>query len=184
MIRRKLPRGGRALLLALGITLMLSSWATPALSASVPTLNGTFSVEMTITKSVNAVDQVGDSATRDWVFEQPCAGCSDHQVLLHRERFHGGAITDYTLSAHRLLGSWIFKGTFEGSLDCLNADGSVAVANGYTGKEVVKLDTVDLDANNVVTGFSGTFSSVQTPTPEAQAVGCDRSVIKAVFHSV
>ena len=173
----------KRLLLLLGIGIMSFGLVAPADAVEeAPTLAGKYQVQSTITRAENTVDVVGSKAIRPWIFD-PCDGCSPPEVLLHRKRITANKFTDYTLIGKQTqAGVWVFKGKTVSLTDCFNEDGSVAEPDGLKTTERISLTVLQVDANNIVTEFKGTFDSRFEPATAESP--CQSGLTKFKFKSV
>ena len=168
-------------LVVTGMVAIISILASTVAAAEPPVLDGDWNVALKITKAVNASPPVGTEGTRLWKFSPQ----DDGTVKLERQRLTSDSFTTYFLTPpENSQGRFKFRGKTISFTNCIDPeDGSVVVPNGMRTVEVIVLVPLEIDGQDSVTRFNGSYDAKFTPTPEAEAEGCVAGESKGRFVS-
>ena len=163
---------------AVAILAVIGSGAV-AQAATIPRIQGSHSVKLTITADKNKPAAVGTSSTSTWKFTPSCAapaGCGTKLVRPRPSGHPASATTTLKPSGKTYSGKTVYDSA------CFLNSGQI-VNNGYVTTETTNLTVTKVNGSNVATAFTGTLNLVFVPTAIGKKNGCTNDHIAAKFQS-
>ena len=152
------------------ISLLVMLISNPSAAAAVSgRLDGAFSVAESVTVSMNVVDQeVGDKYNVTWQFSASCSTGSCPTTLTRHLVSNGQTFTYNLVPA----ADGTYHGSGNRSSDCLNGNGSLLLANGYTVTDTFSVEPTAINSAGNVTSWSGSLKADGVATQAAINAGC------------